>query len=48
MGELKRQDKVEHALDKLKATWKVHKYTGSKNALFKSVMLAFKSKKEFT
>lgn len=44
MGELATKDKVQHALSKLKVTWKAYKNTDSKNALFKSVMFAYKCK----
>ena len=47
MGDLKNEDKVEYALQKLKASWKNQKAKGienQKNGLFKAVILAYKSK----
>jgi hypothetical protein len=45
MGGLKREDKVDYALAKLKASWKIQKKTSSKNALFKAVIYAYKCRK---
>ena len=44
MGDLKRADTVEFALAKLKKSWKHHRRTGHKNALFKAVIYAYNSK----
>ena len=44
LGELNDEDEVEYAYQKLKKSWRYQKFTKSKNALFKAIILAYKCK----